>query len=194
MRDQALTILPTHRLVRRFPPVRFLELEKTMERSFEVQPYPKTREGRREFLRSFSHPRKGSCLLGASFARDPRLLLLRFRNRRELARRASDLCPELRELDVVVLHRIVLEGILGIPPEEQLHPDVLGYTEDAEEALRAVEAGECQAAFLVHAPRPEQILAVAERGEKMPQKSTYFYPKLPSGLVLRRVDPEEEVG
>ena len=59
--------------------------------------------------------------------------------------------------------------------------------------LKAVDKEDYQAAFILNPPKPEEILAVVQRGEKMPQKSTYFYPKLISGLVINKIDPEEKI-
>ena len=56
--------------------------------------------------------------------------------------------------------------------------------------LRAVDKENGQAAFILNPPQPEEILACALRGEKMPQKSTYFFPKLISGLVINKIDPD----
>src|SRR5207253_1063432 len=78
------------------------------------------------------------------------------------------------ELDTVFIERFGLDGVR--------------YTPRAEEALAAVDAGEAEAAFLLRPPTVEQVRAVAERGETMPQKSTYFYPKLPSGLLFLPLD------
>jgi uncharacterized protein (DUF1015 family) len=61
----------------------------------------------------------------------------------------------------------------------------VAYTPRAEEAVAAVDRGEAEAAFLLRPTRIEDVFAVAERGETMPQKSTYFYPKLVSGLLIQ---------
>jgi len=62
------------------------------------------------------------------------------------------------------------------------------FSEDAEEAVSSVETGRAPLAFLVNATRPEQIFAVADTGDRMPQKTTYFYPKLGTGLVLNPLE------
>jgi uncharacterized protein (DUF1015 family) len=67
---------------------------------------------------------------------------------------------------------------------ERFEPRDVTYTPDAQEAIAAVDSGRAEAAFLLRAPTVDQVRAVAERGETMPQKSTYFYPKLPSGLLF----------
>lgn len=86
------------------------------------------------------------------------------------AGRASIVTGEPGELDTALVERLAPVGV--------------SYTPLAEEAIAAVDSGEAEAAFLLRAPTIEQVRAVAERGETMPQKSTYFFPKLPSGLLF----------
>ncbi len=71
---------------------------------------------------------------------------------------------------------------------ESFGPEGVSYTPRVEEAVGAVDSGRAQAAFLLRAPTIEQVRAIAERGETMPQKSTYFYPKLTSGLLFHPLD------
>jgi len=88
------------------------------------------------------------------------------------------------ELDVAAAHTLVLEALLGIKPEDATAGTHLRYTRDAQQALQAVQTGEAQAALLLNATRVRQICDVAEADERMPQKSTYFYPKLITGMVI----------
>jgi uncharacterized protein (DUF1015 family) len=67
------------------------------------------------------------------------------------------------------------------------------YSQDEEAVLQALEKEDFQAAFILNPPKAEDILAIAGKGETMPQKSTYFYPKLSSGLIVNKIDPEEEI-
>lgn len=93
-----------------------------------------------------------------------------------------------RKLDVVQLHSLILEKLLGISPEairEQTH---LRYLRDAAEATDAVNRGEANVAFLMNPVSMEQLREVAFAGEVMPQKSTDFYPKLLSGLAIYALD------
>jgi uncharacterized protein (DUF1015 family) len=106
---------------------------------------------------------------------------------------AKDLSAPLRELDVTTLHLLVLEHILGMPPELQERGDTIRYSQDEELVLQALEKEDYQAAFVLNPPKAEEVLAIAAGGEKMPQKSTYFYPKLSSGLVINKIDPEEQI-
>jgi len=78
----------------------------------------------------------------------------------------------------------VFEKILGIDPDVTRQKSHLVYIRDERQAEGAVSRGDAQAAFLINPPSIEQIRAVAEAGKTMPQKSTYFYPKLCSGIVI----------
>jgi uncharacterized protein (DUF1015 family) len=93
-----------------------------------------------------------------------------------------------RELDVLVLHKIVLEGLLGMTEESIRNQEHINYVRDASEAIARVQSGEAQMALLMNPVRIEQMSAVALAGEVMPQKSTDFYPKLLSGLAFYSVD------
>ena len=86
-------------------------------------------------------------------------------------------------LDVSILHREIIGNILGITEEQQLQKTNLDYEKDAEAAIEAVKVGTAQAAFLMNPTMVEDVRKAAEAGDVMPQKSTYFYPKLVSGLV-----------
>lgn len=88
------------------------------------------------------------------------------------------------ELDVAVAHTLVLEALLGLKTEDMTAGTHIRFTRDAQQALDAVKKGEAQAAILLNPTRVGQICDVAEADDRMPQKSTYFYPKLITGLVM----------
>ena len=102
----------------------------------------------------------------------------------------SDLLPELHEtlrnLDVSVLHSLILEKLMGIDKENMAKQINLRYTRDAVDATEQVNNG-ANCAFILNPTRVEQIAAVGSAGQKMPQKSTYFYPKLITGLVMNKI-------
>ena len=99
-----------------------------------------------------------------------------------------DLSPTARQLDVNVLHTLVLERLLGIDKENMANQVNLTYTRSLREALDDVAAGAYQCSFLLNPTRVSEIRDVAAAGEKMPQKSTYFYPKLITGLTMNKLD------
>ncbi|HXZ05359.1 MAG TPA: DUF1015 domain-containing protein [Ktedonobacteraceae bacterium] len=88
------------------------------------------------------------------------------------------------ELDVSIAHTLILEDILGLKPEDMTAGTHIRYTRDAHQALGAVQSGEAQASLIMNATRVRQICDVAIADDRMPQKSTYFYPKLVTGLVM----------
>jgi uncharacterized protein (DUF1015 family) len=99
----------------------------------------------------------------------------------------------LRELDVTVLHAIVIESILGIDQAAQAKQTNLRYLKDTRAALAAGAEAGVQAVLLMNPTPVAQVRAVSDAGEVMPQKSTFFYPKLASGLVINPIDPAEAV-
>ncbi len=90
----------------------------------------------------------------------------------------------VRGLDLAILHAAILGDRLGISAADLAMGDRLAYTRSEADAIRAVASGEAKAAILVRPTRLEQLAAVAGAGDVMPQKSTYFYPKLLTGLVF----------
>jgi uncharacterized protein (DUF1015 family) len=101
--------------------------------------------------------------------------------------------PELRDLDVVVLTDVVLDKILGLDNQarDQLH--TIKYASRLDEVVDEVMGGQARLAFLLNPTRVDQVQAVAEAGLIMPRKSTYFYPKVLTGLVLHLMDPAEDI-
>jgi uncharacterized protein (DUF1015 family) len=96
------------------------------------------------------------------------------------------LAPELRRLDVILLHRLILEETLGLSLEAQSRQDHLEYVKDGAELLHG--AREAQLSVLMNPMPMEQVMTVARAGLRLPQKSTFFDPKVPSGLVLDPID------
>jgi uncharacterized protein (DUF1015 family) len=193
LNDENVVILPTHRLVRGYEPKPFLQLEESLQSYFYLEQYPKTPEGKGWFLKALKNGGKKKHIIGAVFKRDPRYLILRLKSKRIMQRLAKDLSAPLQELDVTTLHLLILEHVLGLAPEKQVSGETIRYSQDEEAVLQALEKEDFQAAFILNPPKPEDVLAIANRGEKMPQKSTYFYPKLSSGLIVNKIDPEEQI-
>ena len=97
-------------------------------------------------------------------------------------------CEAGRKLELNILHTLVLERSLGIDEDKLRNQTHISYTRDPREAVRLVDSGGQQMAFLLNHIDVKSVLEIASAGEKMPQKATYFYPKLLSGLVLRKMD------
>ncbi len=173
--DPALEILPTHRIVHGisgFNPEAFVT---KLEEFFEVE----SEESLEDLLKSLAGRREGA--FGLILDGTPGLALLSYK--KQGVPGLADMPSLLARLDVTILHAVVMERILGITKEEQEKKVHLEYEQDAVRAMRLVLQGKAQAAFLLNPTRIEQLRAIAEAGFTMPQKSTYFYPKLLSGLV-----------
>ena len=99
----------------------------------------------------------------------------------------------LRTLDVTVLHALILENLLGIDREAQAKQTNLRYVKTWDAALAERTVAGTQAVFLMNPTKVSQVKAVSDIGEVMPQKSTFFYPKIASGLVSNPIDPAETV-
>lgn len=101
--------------------------------------------------------------------------------------------PVLRRTDVVLLHAGILESVLGITLEQQALQTNIQYFKKATDAVAEVKSGVGQVAFLMNGTPVADVRRSCEAGEVMPQKSTFFYPKVPTGLLLHRLDPNERV-
>ena len=169
MEEEGVVILPTHRLVRGAVPCAPADFVDGVRRWFDVRVLPAgTRRESGEI----------DCVIGAG--RDHRY---RLRRRAEASAALRESSPLVRTLDLAVLHELILERILG------LHVEDLGFTHDDDEAVGEVERGRASAAFLLNAPTIGQMRDVCLAGEVMPEKSTYFYPKIATGLVFSLVGP-----
>lgn len=98
----------------------------------------------------------------------------------------SDRSEAWCKLDVSVLQRLILEKLMGIDQKALAGGEVIKYTRDEKEAVKAVDDGWCKMAFLMNPTLIAEVTEVAAKGEKMPQKSTFFYPKLITGLVINK--------
>ena len=105
--------------------------------------------------------------------------------------RREPIGPAVRGLDLAVLHAAILDDRLGIDAQAVAAGTHLAYTRSVPEAIAAVTRGEAKAAILVRPTRLAELAAVASAGEVMPQKSTYFYPKLLTGMVFNPVEGDE---
>jgi uncharacterized protein (DUF1015 family) len=187
MDSEGLVILPTHRVVfglSGFEPGRMLE---AMQPWFDVEEVgtdgaPRSGVGTRPASESARQP--GTAFVAVTA---PGRFLLRAKGE-AVAEALKGVSGRQRQLDVVQLHLLVLEKVLGISPEAIRDQRHLRYLRDAAEAADQVARGEANVAFLMNPVTLEQLREVAFAGEVMPQKSTDFYPKLLSGLAIYALD------
>ncbi len=177
--DEGLAILPTHRLLQNvmLPNVEHLRL--VLQREFRLARFALPDVS--AFFAALRAP-GSERRIGCAIAGSPHYWILSFDDR---ITQGLALSMPLRALDVTVLHDVLLQRFLGLPPDVQKQK--LAYTVDEEEALRRVAEHECQAAFLLNPTTFQQVADVCQRGETMPQKSTYFFPKLLTGMVFYKL-------
>lgn len=181
--DPGLVVLPTHRLLRL--PEREVRISLRRLWAFRVDDAGVANDANLErLLLRLAEAGKSGTAFGVIGLERGRLHLLTARDQRSLERRLSDVAsPALRGLDVTVLQRAVYPAI-GF--EES--PQSIDYTEDAGHALEAVASGAWDLAFLLNPTPVERVFAVADAGQRMPRKSTYFFPKLATGVVMLPLD------
>jgi uncharacterized protein (DUF1015 family) len=176
LNDPGLTVFPTHRLLRDLRPDQHETLADALRENFEIERLESTQE----LPPAYGQPVRFGYL-DAHFRQPFRLTL----KDPEIADRAlADHAEPYRRLDTALLEALILKGALQMTDDDIDHMAGLDYARDFEHALQLVETGARDAAFFV-APTPiEEVRAVAAAGESMPPKSTYFFPKVPTGLLF----------
>ncbi len=191
---EGLTILPTHRMLHGIQVESLYHLGASILEHFHVKKYT-FRDGdepevRRRWLRDLRSVGSGEHKIGAFIVNTSGYYLLTLRDEEayeELVR--LDFSSEWKLLDVNILNTLILEQILGITEEQLSLATNISYTKDIDEALARVHAGEIDVALALNSTALADVLAIAENNERMPRKSTYFYPKPVSGLVFYPMDP-----
>jgi len=180
--DPGLVILPAHRLIRRLDRDAMFSFAARARELFDLEEF----ENGGAMRAALSTAGRGA--LGIALKRDRTTRLVRLRNYDTLASLVPDVPKAVRELDVSILHTLVLDRILALRPDEVRKGGNIEYTIDARAALAAVERGEADGAFLMNSPSVHDVERVCGAGATMPEKSTYFYPKLLTGLVMNQLD------
>jgi uncharacterized protein (DUF1015 family) len=183
LEDPGLTVFPTHRLVKETTPAQQEGLAEALRRDFDIDPV--------ELADLAPSPGDGLPSYGyvdAHFRRPYRVTL------REQAAADAALPGEpepYRRLDAAVLEALLLKGPLELTDDDISHLHRFGYARDAEQALELVTSGEYDLAFLLRPTPVQQVREVAAAGASMPPKSTYFFPKLLTGLLFNPLYGEE---
>ncbi|MCH5200958.1 MAG: DUF1015 domain-containing protein [Oscillospiraceae bacterium] len=183
MENSGLVVFPTHRIVRDLSGFDYNAVCEKCREYFTVTPYLNREKGEQGLERAYNEGRKAFVL----FTGDNNYTLLELNDIGVMEQFIPNASKALRELDVSILHTLILERIFGIDKENMAHQINLTYTRSADEALAAVDGQRANCAFLLNPTRVSEIRDVAAAGEKMPQKSTYFYPKLTTGLVMNKI-------
>ena len=196
MRNEGLVVLPTHRLVAGLKNFDIEDLVVRLGHQFEVNSYTfsgdedknTARDGM--FTELKDHFQKGEIAFGI-YAADNVFYVAALKDTAAMDKVCPEMSDAAKKLDVNVLHKIVLEDILGIGDKELAGESNIKYIKDIgnaiERSIEKVDSKESQAVFFMNPTRVDQVRDVAAENEKMPQKSTFFYPKIFTGLVINKL-------
>jgi uncharacterized protein (DUF1015 family) len=196
MDDPGLIILPSHRLVKRCAGFDRGAFRDKIGRWFELKDLRSSKPGMsvssRELKRELMAEGKKTSAIGFHHKGGQGFFLLTLRPgvRSEMG---DDLQESLKNLDVLVLSRFILQKGLGFSKEDLDDEEIFHYQSNLEKAVSLVNSGDYELTFLLNPTRIEQVKEVASQGLIMPRKSTYFYPKVITGLVFNRIDPYETI-
>jgi len=184
MDDRGLTIFPTHRLIHELRGLDEQKLETELSEYFELE---RIGLGERERLLKALQERgdAGRHSFGLYLHGLQEYYLLTLQDEGVMDELVADRSPEWRRLEVTICHQLLLDRIFGIAPDAV--EGQVGYRRSAREALELVEWGKEAAAILLNPTKVEEVRQIAWNGERMPQKSTDFYPKILTGLVLNKL-------
>ena len=184
MQHPGLVVFPTHRMVRDLESFDKDEVLKGCEEYFDIKKFTSVGNINSELAKQYKQGKKAFgfyCGKGEWY-------LLVLKDIEVMAKVLPDLSEASQQLDVSVLHSLILEKTMGIDKENMANQINLTYTKFFEEAIMKVDKGEFQCSFILNPTRVTEIRDVAAAGEKMPQKSTYFYPKMITGMVMNDID------
>jgi uncharacterized protein (DUF1015 family) len=177
-------VLPTHRVVHSLASFSVDEFRKSIAEFFAVEDVDSTMDATRVASLLQDRGKTGAALLCVT--KDKAFLL--HSPKAATSKFLAGLSDRQRSLDVVQLHKCLLEGVLGLSEESIRNQENLSYLRDATEAMGQVRKGTANVAFLMNPCPVQKVRDVAFAGEVMPQKSTDFYPKLLSGLAAYALD------
>jgi len=190
METEGLTILPTHRLIHGLPGFDWSGFGAQARAVFDWEEVPQqgpVEEWGGGFLARLAEAGRARPTLGA-YSGPGKLALLRLRPDFDVDHALADLAPTLRRLDVVLLHRLLLERILGIDRQAVREEKNLSYYREFEPAAKLLASQKAQVCLLLNPTPVEAVRDNALAGCALPQKSTDFYPKLLSGLTIDWLD------
>ena len=192
LEDPGVTILPAHRVLFNlsgFDPERF---EEDLNRYFNIERIDfdgeSERADRRRVLDSMVHHAHHAHVFGMTVKGEHSYYLLSLRNEADMDVLLPGKSPAYRRLDVSILHHLIIDRLLGIKIETHKLGLNIEYIKDADDAVKRIQDGSADIVFFMNPTKVSEIKEIAAASERMPQKATYFYPKLLTGLVMNKLD------
>jgi len=179
--NSPLVVLPTHRVVRNIEDYSPAKLRESLADSFVIEPLASL-----EQVITATKANDNEICVGCFDGED--FWSATLKDEATMAELAPEKSDDWQNLDVAVLHSLIIEDTLGITPEKVAEEAAVSYHRSPQVALDKVKSGDGNCAFYLKATKPTQVCNVARNGEVMPQKSTDFYPKVLSGLAMYMLD------
>lgn len=186
--SKSLSIYPIHRQVKSPTPFDREQFLAKVEEFFEVESLP-AETSAEQVRKLLEEAGKEGIVFGVCLGKDDTRLLKLKDTKNIIPHLGEDEPEDLQVLGVAQLHTVVLKKILGIDTKNPDNQKYISYTVSIEEAVGNVEKGTFDLAFFMNATPMSQVRDLAEKGIRLPQKATYFYPKLLSGLVINQFEP-----
>ncbi len=184
---QSLAVYPIHRLIKCPIPLDEIEFMNQVKKYFSVEPINECVE-KNKIQKALDSADAGGIVFYVYFGQGRGCCIEIKEKTNMLPMLAADESEELTVLDVAQLHTVILKNILNIDTKEPDSQKYVTYKVDMVEALNRVDSGEFDLAFFMNATRVGDVRNLAEKGVRLPQKATFFYPKLLSGLVINKFD------
>lgn len=184
--EDDLLIFPTHRIITK--KINQANLISSVEKYFDSEDFNFNTENKNEiktaFLKAIEESSTKQISMGLYLKDENKFRLLKLRENVSPILDEYNVPEVLKTLDLIVLHKVIISKELGYSQEEQMAQDGIKYIKQESEAFDMIDSKEAEASFIMAYPKIQDIKRISEAGERMPQKSTYFYPKLLSGIVI----------
>lgn len=184
--DENLLVFPTHRIITKWIEP-YVLLEK-VKKYFDVEEFEFNGQNKKEvkvkFLQAIEEANQKQISMGLYMKNVNKFYLLKLREDVSAILDEFEAPDVLKKLDLTVLHKVLITKEFGYSEEEQMAQDGIKYIKQESEAFDLIDLGKAEASFIMAYPKIKDIKEISEAGYRMPQKSTYFYPKLLSGIVI----------
>lgn len=184
--DENLLVFPTHRIITRWMEP-YVLLDK-IKKYFDIKEMPFTPQNKNEvkakLLQAIEDENTKQISMGLYMKNVNKFYLLTLRENVDKILDEFEVPDVLKKLDLTVLHKVLITKEFGYTQEEQMAQDGIKYIKQESEAFDMIDSGKAEASFIMAYPKIKDIKQISEAGYRMPQKSTYFYPKLLSGIVI----------
>ena len=192
LEDPGLTIFPAHRALFNLTDFNAQKFEEDLNKYFDIEriDFDKKSESKDllTVLDTMAHREDHSHVFGMRVKGEHSYYLLTLRNEADMDVLLPAKSPAYRRLDVSVLHHLIIDKLLGISMQTHKMGLNIEYVKDAEEADKRVHDNAAEIVFFMNPTKVREVKDVAIAGERMPQKATYFYPKLLTGLVMHKIE------